>query len=257
MSSSEFADRIAVVTGAASGIGAAIASALMAEGTRVAAFDRDRPGLDALLRRSGTSIQAHCVDVVDEVAVERAVESVESKWGAIDFLVNAAGVMVEGRITSDELDESAFWRAQAVNLGGVWNVVRAVARRMMQRRRGAVVTVSSNAATTPRLGMSAYCASKAAATMLTRCLGLELAEYGVRCNVISPGSTDTPMLRTMASGSGTMAFVTGDPKTFRTGIPLGRVATADDIAGATLFLLSEGARHITMHDLRIDGGATW
>ncbi|MGH3239893.1 MAG: SDR family oxidoreductase, partial [Spirillospora sp.] len=103
----------------------------------------------------------------------------------------------------------------------------------------------------PRGGMAAYAASKAAAAHLTRCLGLEMAPHGVRCNIVSPGSTDTPMLRALGAGD----VIAGDAAAFRTGIPLGRIAAPADIAEAVLFLLSERARHITMHELYVDGGA--
>jgi 2,3-dihydro-2,3-dihydroxybenzoate dehydrogenase len=105
--------------------------------------------------------------------------------------------------------------------------------------------------------MAAYAASKAAATQLTRCLGLELAEYGIRCNIVSPGSTDTEMQRLLWSDeTGKQSTIYGSLKDFRLGIPLSRIATPEEIADAVLFLLSDQARHITMHDLRIDGGAT-
>jgi 2,3-dihydro-2,3-dihydroxybenzoate dehydrogenase len=106
--------------------------------------------------------------------------------------------------------------------------------------------------------MSAYCASKAAAAMLTRCMGLELARSGVRCNVVSPGSTDTPMLRAIAEGPEERArlLIEGDLGRHRLGIPLGRIASPDDIAAGVAFLLSEEAKHVTMHELLIDGGAT-
>ena len=105
--------------------------------------------------------------------------------------------------------------------------------------------------------MAAYGASKAAATAYLRSLGLELAPHGIRCNVVSPGSTDTPMLRGMWSGDDeSPAVIAGDAASFRLGIPLGRIARPEDIAQTVLFLCSDAARHVTLHDLRVDGGAT-
>jgi 2,3-dihydro-2,3-dihydroxybenzoate dehydrogenase len=101
--------------------------------------------------------------------------------------------------------------------------------------------------------MAAYAASKAAATLFTKCLGLELAEHGIRCNVVSPGSTDTAMQRGLQTLD---AAVAGDLGRYRVGIPLGRVADPADVADSVLFLASDRARHITMHDLYVDGGAT-
>jgi 2,3-dihydro-2,3-dihydroxybenzoate dehydrogenase len=127
---------------------------------------------------------------------------------------------------------------------------------MVARRSGSIVTVASNAARVPRAGMAAYCASKAAAAMFTRCLGLEVASAGVRCNVVSPGSTDTTMLRGMwTDETGPERTLHGDPAAFRVGIPLGRIGAPDDVAEAVLYLLSDSARQITMQELCVDGGA--
>jgi len=139
----------------------------------------------------------------------------------------------------------------------VIHVGRALGRRMAPRRRGAIVTVSSNAAGVPRHGMAAYAASKAAATMFTRCLGLELAPMGIRCNIVAPGSTMTAMQTGMWSGAtGAQQVITGSPGTFKAGIPLGKIAEPEEIADAVVFLLSDRASHITMADLYVDGGAT-
>ncbi|KYF48969.1 2,3-dihydro-2,3-dihydroxybenzoate dehydrogenase, partial [Sorangium cellulosum] len=155
------------------------------------------------------------------------------------------------------LTDEDWERTFAVNTRGVFNVGRAVARRMVPRRSGSIVTVGSNAARTPRVNMSAYAASKAAAAQWTKCLGLELAQHDIRCNVVSPGSTDTPMQRALwADDRGAEAVIAGNPAAFKLGIPLRRIATAEDVAAAVLFLLSDEARHITMHDLCVDGGAT-
>ena len=144
-----------------------------------------------------------------------------------------------------------------MNATGVFHMCREVSRRMVPRERGCIVTVSSNAAGVPRHGMSAYAASKAAATLFTKSLGLELAEHGIRCNVVAPGSTDTDMQRGMWSDDqGARRVIEGSPGTFKTGIPLGRLAAPEDIADAVVFLVSDQARHVTMHDLYVDGGAT-
>jgi 2,3-dihydro-2,3-dihydroxybenzoate dehydrogenase len=105
--------------------------------------------------------------------------------------------------------------------------------------------------------MAAYAASKAATHQFTRCLGLELAAYGIRCNIVSPGSTDTPMQRQLwTSPDAVNSILHGSPADFRLGIPLQRIATPQDIATSVCFLASDEARHITLHDLRVDGGAT-
>ncbi|AKF08719.1 SDR family oxidoreductase [Sandaracinus amylolyticus] len=241
---------ITLVTGAASGIGAAVTAALVREGGRVVAIDRDeRAPFDH------PAISRYRADVRDARALVDIVERAERELGAIDGLVHAAGVLSLGAIC--DAPDDALRDALAVNVEGLWSISRALAPRMIRRARGAIVTISSNAGSTPRVGMGAYCASKAAATMLTQCLALELAPHGIRCNVVSPGSTDTPMLRRMLDGASPSELVRGRPGAFKLGIPLGRVATPDDVAQVALFLLSERARHVTLQDVRVDGGATF
>jgi len=253
-----FAGRIALVTGAAGGIGAAVARALHAEGARVAALDLDGAGAEALaasLSPDGSTARGGAVDVRDAASVEVAVARVEAEWGAVELGVSVAGVLATGLVvdTPDERWREVF----AVNADGVMHLLRALARRMVPRRRGSLVTVGSNAAGIPRHGMSAYAASKAAAAMFTRCLGLELAEHGIRCNLVSPGSTRTAMQEAMwAAGSSEAAVIAGSLETFRTGVPLGRIAEPEDVAAAVLFLLSDRAAHVTMAELYVDGGAT-
>ncbi|WP_324790063.1 2,3-dihydro-2,3-dihydroxybenzoate dehydrogenase [Streptomyces sp. H51] len=251
-------NRVAVVTGAAGGIGGAVARALCEEGAVVAALDRDAVRLaETVEKLRGDGYEAHAfpVDVTDGADVERVVDGVESTLGPVGHLVNAAGVLRLGGVL-DYGDED--WRATfGVNTDGVFHMCRAVVRRMVPRAAGSVVTVASNAAGTPRTAMAAYGASKAAATMFTKSLGLEVARHGIRCNVVAPGSTDTPMLHSMwRDESGRTGTVEGDPGAFRTGIPLGRVAQPSNVADAVLFLLSDRARHITLHVLTVDGGAS-
>ncbi|MET7425496.1 2,3-dihydro-2,3-dihydroxybenzoate dehydrogenase [Dactylosporangium sp. NPDC005555] len=236
----------ALVTGAGRGIGLAVSAALAAEGALVAAVD--------LPRKEAGGPRDYVADVASSQEVDAVVERVERELGPIGILVNVAGVLRPGAVidTSDDDWSGTF----AVNATGVFNTSRAVARRMVPRRRGVIVTVSSNAAGVPRSGMAAYAASKAAATMFTKSLGLELAPFGIRCNVVAPGSTDTPMQRALWTDDGADPVIAGDPHRYRTGIPLGRIAEPADIADAVLFLVSDRARHITMHDLYVDGGAT-
>jgi 2,3-dihydro-2,3-dihydroxybenzoate dehydrogenase len=256
MTAHTFAGQVALVTGAASGIGRAIAIALAEAGAHVVALDKDREQLARLGAQLGTRVQLACADVTRADEIARAVREAEAAR-PIGLLVYAAGVLTPGELLSPSLDVEALRRAYAVHVEGLWLVLRAVAAPMQARGSGAIVAITSNAASTPRVGLGAYAASKAAAAMLMRCLALELAPDGVRCNTISPGSTDTPMLDQLLGDADRSAVLAGDPARFRVGIPLGRIATPDDIAQAALFLLSPAARHITAHDLRVDGGATW
>jgi 2,3-dihydro-2,3-dihydroxybenzoate dehydrogenase len=242
---SGIAGTVALVTGSAGGIGRAIVAALSGNGATVVGWDvggEAPPGTER-------------VDVTDPTAVAAAVERAETHVGPVSILVNAAGVMCGGPVL--DLPSAAWASVLAVNATGVFEVSRQVARRMVERRAGRIVTVASNAATVPRVGMAAYCASKAASAMLTRCLGLELADYGIRCNVVSPGSTDTPMLRALwANGGSRDSTLDGAPDQYRLGIPLRRIAEPADIADAVVFLAADESRHITMHELCVDGGAT-
>jgi 2,3-dihydro-2,3-dihydroxybenzoate dehydrogenase len=251
-------NQVALVTGGASGIGAAVARALAGRGALVAAVDRN----EVLLRETvnklvadGYRARAYQADVADAAAVESVVSAVEDRLGPIDHLVNAAGVLHLGE--ARQLTERQWTTTFAVNATGVFLVSRAVVNRMVTRRRGAIVTVASNAAAIARVDMSAYAASKAAAVAFTRCLGLEVARHGIRCNVVAPGSTDTPMLRELwRAGGGPQATLDGSLDAYRIGIPLGKLARPEDVAEAVLFLLSEQAGHITMHAITVDGGAT-
>ncbi|NOK02353.1 MULTISPECIES: 2,3-dihydro-2,3-dihydroxybenzoate dehydrogenase [Myxococcus] len=249
--------RVALVTGAAQGIGAAVARALAGEAL-IAAVDTNADGLGALvaeLRQKNQHAVAYPASVSDVAAVDTVVERIERELGPIEVLANVAGVLRTGPILSYSDEDWAF--TFSVNTLGVFQVSRAVARRMVPRRNGVIVTVGSNAAAVPRTQMAAYAASKAASSMFTKCLGLELAPHGIRCNVVSPGSTDTAMQRALwADDSGAQAVIAGSPEAYRLGIPLQRIATPEDIANAVRFLVSDAARHITLHDLRVDGGAT-
>ncbi|MFE7662300.1 2,3-dihydro-2,3-dihydroxybenzoate dehydrogenase [Streptomyces celluloflavus] len=251
-------DKTAIVTGAAGGIGGAVAAALAKRGVRVAAVDLDAARLEqwAAEGTADTSrVTAFPADVSDAAAVHTLVGEVERRLGAVDFLVNAAGVLHLGPVVG--FGDREWAHTLAVNTTGVFHLCRAVAERMIPRGTGSIVTVASNAARTPRAEMAAYAASKAAAVQLTKSLGIELSGHGIRCNVVAPGSTDTPMLTSMwHDESGREATLRGNPAAYRLGIPLGRIARPENIADAVLFLLSDEASHITLHELTVDGGAT-
>lgn len=280
----ELAGRVALVTGAGRGIGQAVARALAERGARVVAADRspevaeldvaeldvtelDAAQLDATQqhaeqqgrkqRAEDGRITGMVLDVTDAAAVDAAFEDVEGTVGPLDILVNVAGILRPAPVV--ELTDTDWAETFAVNTNGVFHTSRAAARRMTARGTGSIVTVGSNAAGVPRTQMAAYAASKAAATMFTKCLGLEVARDGVRCNVVSPGSTHTDMQRQLWTDDHAQAaarVIEGDPSSYRVGIPLGRIADPSDIADAVAFLVSDRARHITLHDLYVDGGAT-
>ncbi|WP_335932743.1 2,3-dihydro-2,3-dihydroxybenzoate dehydrogenase [Streptomyces sp. PTD5-9] len=261
------AGRRALVTGAGQGIGAAVARALAARGAHVVATDRRAEGVEALAAghaghagpaeafEPAGALTPYAMDVTDAAAVRDVVEKVTARHGPLDVLVNVAGILRPG--PAAELSDQDWADTFAVNTTGVFHTARAAAPGMAARGGGSIVTVGSNAAGVPRVHLGAYAASKAAAAMYTKCLGLELARSGVRCNVVAPGSTDTAMQRALWQDPDARARVLdGDPAVYRTGIPLGRIAEPSDIADAVVFLASDLARHITMQELYVDGGAT-
>jgi 2,3-dihydro-2,3-dihydroxybenzoate dehydrogenase len=250
MKLSGFVDTVALVTGAGGGIGTALVRQLLDSGCVVVATDVVAPALPAHPR-----LHTRALDVSDAAAVDALVAATEAGIGPIGFGISVAGVLQVGEVTG--IDDAQWRRVFAVNTDGVFHLGRAVARVMTPRGTGVFVTVSSNAAGVPRHGMAAYAASKAAATMFTRCLGLELAPHGIRCNIVAPGSTLTPMQTGMwADEDGAQRVIDGSLPTYKPGIPLRKLATPDDIAQAVMFLLSDQAGHITMSDLYVDGGAT-
>ncbi len=246
-----------VVTGAAQGIGAAITRLLLQQGADVFALDSNAQALAALAdEQSSPRLHPKVVDITRPHEVEQAIAAIDNQY-PLTGLVNNAGVLVPKSIATTSAEE---WQTTfAVNVHGTFFVSQAVATRMAERGRGAIVTVASNAGSTPRINMGAYCSSKAAAAMLTRCIGLEFAARGIRCNVVSPGSTRTPMLANLA-GEGPKTdqrIIAGDPGQYRLGIPLQKIAEPQDIAAVVAFLLSSDANHITLQNLVVDGGATF
>ena len=251
-------DEVTLVVGAGKGIGRAVANTLVSAGSKLALIDIDAGRLMETAELVGGDCSTHVVDVRDGEAIAATVDEIESQVGDVTALAHVAGILNTGSILDTP---QAQWREiYDVNVFGLLNVLGPVGRAMRTRRRGSIVVVGSNAAGIPRMSMGAYGSSKAASTMLTRVLGLELAQYGIRANIVAPGSTDTDMQRSLWADphdeQSVRPVIDGDPRTFRSGIPLGRIATAEDIADAVAFLLSDRARHITMQSLYVDGGAT-
>lgn len=251
---STFENKIAIVSGAAQGIGKSVADALLHAGAQVVELDIRFPSTDLVLNNDRKSYQLR-LDVTDFGAVTKAVHAIETTIGPMDYFANVAGILRMGAlIDATDNDWSDTFN---VNTTGAFNMCRAVARVMIPRQRGAIVAVSSNSSNVPRMNMGSYCASKAATTQLIKCFGLELAQYNIRCNIVSPGSTDTDMQRQLWEGPcDAEKVIRGSLDTHRLGIPLQKIASTESIAHSVMFLLSDDASHITMANTIIDGGAT-
>jgi NAD(P)-dependent dehydrogenase (short-subunit alcohol dehydrogenase family) len=175
------------------------------------------------MAQPGEYYRVRQLDIAEHAQAERACAHLLDESGRLDVLVNAAGILRLGATEEVSLDD---WRASFdVNVSGAFDLLRKTIAQFKLRRSGAVVTVGSDAAHVSRLSMAAYCASKVALASLTHCAALELAPYGVRCNLVSPGSTDTPMQRSMWSAPDTEQRVFGGfPEAFKLGVPLGKIA---------------------------------
>ena len=245
-----FKDRVCLVTGASSGIGRACARALGGEGAKVVAAGRRQARLDevvARIRESGGDAVAVQGDVRDEAVCRAWVGTAVSRFGGLDHLVNAAGVMSGGGV----LDiEPADWdRMMDTNLRAMYLLTRAAGPELIKRR-GSVVNLSSVAGPRPYAGLLGYVVSKAAVDAFTRCAALDLAPHGVRVNALNPGVVVTELQTASNAVADYPAFLERSKSTH----PLGRVGQTEDIAALVLFLLSDAASWITGATVPIDGG---
>jgi NAD(P)-dependent dehydrogenase (short-subunit alcohol dehydrogenase family) len=233
---------VAIVTGGASGIGAAIAAALADEGAQVAVLDRDPSGADPRF----TAVAA---DVSDRAGVERAVADVAEKFGRIDILVNNAGIGAQGDIAANDDDEWA--RVLSVNVTGIARVTAAALPWLRQSPSAAVCNTSSIAATAGLPQRALYSASKGAVLSLTRAMAADHLREGIRVNAVNPGTADTPWVGRLLSAA-------PDPAAERAALearqPHGRLVSADEVAGAVLYLVSPRSGSTTGTYIEVDGG---
>ena len=233
MPAQEFENRVAVVTGASSGIGRATAELLVERGARVAIFARSAGKLKTLARKYEDRMLAVPGDVSDADSVERLFAQTESRFGRCDILINDAGTYVSKRV--ERMTERDWDRVFAVNVRGAFLATRRAVKNMIARRSGAIVNVSSiSGVIGPEKfpGFSAYCASKAALIEFTEQLAVELKEHGIRVNCVSPGSVDTPMWAAVSGGA---------PADM----------TAAEVAEVILFLASDRARPINGQNIHV------
>ncbi|MHB8107718.1 MAG: beta-ketoacyl-ACP reductase [Candidatus Cryosericum sp.] len=248
-------DKVAIVTGGAAGIGRATAKRFAEEGARVAIWDMNaEAGAKTLaeLKQMGIAATFQQVNVTETEAVERAVAEVMEKWGAVDVLVNNAGITRDGQlvkfkegVVTGMMSDANFDAVIDVNLKGVFVVTRAVAPTMIKQGHGVILSASSVVAANGNFGQTNYAATKAGLIAMTKTWSRELGKYGIRVNAVAPGFIMTDMVAAMPEKvlEGMVAHT-----------PMGRIGAPEDVANAYVWLASDQAAFVHGSTLAVDGG---
>lgn len=237
--------KVAIVTGAARGIGKAISQKLAQEGAAVVICDlmEEISATAAELRSEGANVLPLRVDVTNLESVESMVQTALDKLGSVDILVNNAGIVRDALLV--RMKESDWDAVIAVNLKGAFNCIKAVARHMMKQRSGKIVSISSVMGIMGNVGQANYSASKAGIIGLTKSAAKELGRRGINVNAVAPGFIMSKM---------TEALPEEEKRKALDSIPLGTIGTQEDVADAVAFLVSDSARYITGQVIQVDGG---
>jgi len=247
--------KIAVVTGGARGIGAAIGARYATEGATVAVADRDQAGAQATAEQIGKGAYAVALDVLSEASIKAMVAAVVDRSGGIDILVNNAAVFDMAPVL--EVTRASFDRVFDINVKGLFFTLQAVARAMVERGKGGkIINMASQAGRRGEALVSVYCASKAAVISLTQSAGLDLIRHRINVNGIAPGVVDTPMWEEVDAlfaryenrPLGEKKRLVGEA------VPYGRMGLPEDHVGAAVFLASDDADYVVAQTLNVDGG---
>lgn len=245
--------KVALVTGAASGIGRATAIEFARAGARVAVADRDAAtGQEtvSLIEQAGGEAFFVPLDVTSSKDVEGAVRRTVERFGGLDFACNSAGIQGPLETTADYAEED-WLSVIGINLTGVWLCMKHEIKQMLAGGGGAIVNISSNFGFVGNPAMPAYCASKHGVLGLTKAAALDYAQQGVRVNAVCPGATETPMVKKIVdadpAGNELVAAIVSS-------LPMGRMGQPEDAAAAVVFLCSESAKFVTGAALSVDGG---
>lgn len=244
-------DKVAVITGAASGIGGACALRFANEGARIAGLDVAEPSAthrDAIAKAAPDAVWTRA-DVRDEASIERAIGEVLIRFGRIDLLVNAAGVSGYGAV--DELDAAEWDRVLGINLRGTYLVSKHAVRGMKAQRSGSIVNLASIEGLEGMQSQAAYNASKGGVVLLTRNMAIDFGGFGVRVNCLCPGFIETPMTDVLKAPG-----LEGIRRQFIDLHMLKRPGKPEEVAACALFLCSDDASFVTGHALVVDGGFT-
>ena len=245
----DFTNQVAIVTGGASGMGAATVRELAVAGARVLIVDQNRELATAVFKDFDT-VTTHIGDVSDSVFCEQVVQEAVGRYGRLDILVNAAGIIVRADALGTSDDQ--WQRVMNVNVNGVFYMSRAAVAAMVPQGKGAIINFGSIWGGVGAAGVVAYCASKGAVHQITRAMALDHVKDGIRINAVCPGEVNTPMLASERNEPVTDEIL----QNIANSVPMGRLAEPEEIARVVCFLASDAASYMTGAMVDVDAGYT-